>query len=365
MSADEQGAAPERPPRYEYEEEISLFQVGSVLLRGRWVIVRTVAITSLVGLALALLSPHEYTSSTSFLPNSGERGALSGVSGLAQSFGLSLPYAGDAERGPEFYRELVTSREVLDSLIARVLARESDDDGSVDVVTYFEVEAETRAGAIAKTREILRAEVIAVSVGRETGIVTVDVTTADADLSAAIGSEILDLISRFDLDTRQSQASAERAFSEKRLEELRDELTIAENSLKQFLIDNRSFANSPPLQFEHDRLQRQVVMRQELVTAMAQAYERARINEVRDLPVITVIESPEVPALPDPRGRLLKIVLAILLGVMVGSALAFMSAYGRRAQKDGSRDYREFRSLLTVAGEELSGLWRRGRKSGV
>ncbi len=45
--------------------------------------------------------------------------------------------------------------------------------------------------------------------------------------------------------------------------------------------------------FEHDRLERPVSMRQELVTAMAQAYEQARVDEVRNTPVITVIDQPE------------------------------------------------------------------------
>ena len=45
--------------------------------------------------------------------------------------------------------------------------------------------------------------------------------------------------------------------------------------------------------FGHDRLERQVSVRQELVTAMAQAYEQARVDEVRNAPVITVIDQPE------------------------------------------------------------------------
>ena len=84
-------------------------------------------------------------------------------------------------------------------------------------------------------------------------------------------------------------------------------------------------ANSPQLTFENDRLERQVFMRQELVTAMAQAYEQARIDEVRNTPLITVIDRPEPAALPDPRW-LLEIVLGLSLGMMVGFGLAFVRA---------------------------------------
>ena len=87
------------------------------------------------------------------------------------------------------------------------------------------------------------------------------------------------------------------------------ELAFAEDSLKAFMFENRQFSNSPQLVFEEDRLQRQVSMRQDLVSAIAQAYEQARIEEVRNLPVITVIDHPEPPALADPRGRLMMLVL--------------------------------------------------------
>ena len=114
----------------------------------------------------------------------------------------------------------------------------------------------------------------------------------NANISIGASRPILDLVHTFDLTTRQTQAGAERRFSGERLAELTGELRDAEDTLKSFLIENRVFSNSPALQFEHDRLQRAVTMRQELVTSLAQAYERARIEEVRNTPVITLIDPP-------------------------------------------------------------------------
>ncbi len=138
-------------------------------------------------------------------------------------------------------------------------------------------------------------------------------------------------------------------------------MAIAEDSLKAFLVENRQFANSPQLAFEHDRLQRQVVMRQELVTAMAQAYEQARIDEVRNLPVITVIDQPEPPALPDPRGRLLKLLLGVILGLMAGVALAFIREFGEQAKNEESEAYGEFQQVLKDVKRDLFGLRRSTR----
>ena len=211
------------------------------------------------------------------------------------------------------------------------------------------------------TRRRLAESVLEVSFSPATSVVTVGVRTDEPGLSAAVGRRLLDLISAFDLETRQSQASAERGFAEERLEQLQGEFLTAESSLEAFLVENRQFTNSPQLTFEHDRLVRQVTMRQELMTAMAQAYEQARIDEVRNTSIITVIDQPEVPTLPNPRGRLVTQVMGVILGIMVGFGLAFIQELGERVKNAESEAYRKFRQILKDIGWDLFGLRRSGR----
>jgi uncharacterized protein involved in exopolysaccharide biosynthesis len=232
---------------------------------------------------------------------------------------------------------------------------------TVDLVDRFEIEGETSEERHELTRRYLTESVISVSIGRETGVVTVSVRTDDPGLSAAIGRRLLDLIATFDVDTRQSQASAERGFAEERLGQLRLELSTSEDLLKEFLVENRQFDNSPQLTFEYERLGRQVAMRQELVTAMAQAYEQARIDEVRNTSIITVIDQPEPPALPDPRGRRRKLILGMTFGLMAGFGLAFIAEFGERTRTEESQAYGELREVLKDAKRDLFGLRRSKR----
>ena len=97
---------------------------------------------------------------------------------------------------------------------------------------------------------------------------------------------------------------------------------------------------------------------QERVTARATAYAQARIDEVRNTPVITVIAQPEPPALPDPRGRLPKLLLGVTLGLMVGFGLAFIREFGERVKNEKSEAYGEFRQVLKDAKRDLFGLRR-------
>ena len=109
------------------------------------------------------------------------------------------------------------------------------------------------------------------------------------------------MVSHFNLLTRQTRAGAERRFVEARLQEAADSLRLVENRHKAFLQANRDFRNSPQLKFENDRLERDVQFQQQLYTSLAQSFEQARIDEVRNTPVITVLEPPDLPASPDPR----------------------------------------------------------------
>ena len=49
---------------------------------------------------------------------------------------------------------------------------------------------------------------------RPSGVVTFEVETFNPQLSAKIAQRLLDLLNRFNLETRQSQAAAERRFTE-------------------------------------------------------------------------------------------------------------------------------------------------------
>jgi uncharacterized protein involved in exopolysaccharide biosynthesis len=121
-------------------------------------------------------------------------------------------------------------------------------------------------------------------------------------------------VNRYNQETRQGQAAAERRFVEGRLSEARDSLRAAEDRLERFSKTNVQIGGSRSLQLERDRITRDVIQRQALVSGLTQSYEDVRIREVRDTPVITELEAPSVSPRPVPRGR----TKAALIGFAVG-----------------------------------------------
>ena len=126
------------------EDEVSLIQLVNTLLRRRRIIVVTSGGISLFVLLWLLVfsSALTYTSTASFIPQ-GSAGSASGLAGLAGQFGFQMP-ANEPGQTPEFYAELITSREVVG-----VMAEES---------YRFQVEwggeLEVRSGTLAELLEL-------------------------------------------------------------------------------------------------------------------------------------------------------------------------------------------------------------------
>ena len=156
-------------------------------------------------------------------------------------------------------------------------------------------------------------------------------------------------VNQFNLETRKSQATAERQFVEVQAAAAEQDLRATEDRLQSFLQRNRDISGSPELAFERDRLQRDVGLRQQVYTSLVQSREEAKIREVRDLPVITVIENPSLPTVGEPRRAALKTVFGGLAGGIVGVLIAFIAYWIAGARMGPSDEEREFFQLMDAA----------------
>lgn len=158
---------------------------------------------------------------------------------------------------------------------------------------------------------------------------TVNVRTRSPYVSLAIAQQLLRGLDEYNLVTRQSQAHQERVFTESRLSDARAALRGAEDELLRFLQTNRQ-TDFPALTLQRDRLQREVDLRQQVVTSLAQKYEENRIREVRDTPVLTLIELPDLASRTDPRLRGLILLVGIAGGMTLGILVVLLRALWNR-----------------------------------
>jgi len=343
------------PPQYR-EEELSFLRLANVLLRQRARVVGWGLLVFAITVGLTLYFPRTYTARSTFMPQG--RPKASGLSSLAAQFGLAMPTAEGSE-SPAFYADLVQSRGVLGSIADTSFEYETDRGVKTRGTLADFYKSKGSTPALKRDAAIRRlADDISASTVTKTGVVDLDVTFTQPALALQINRRLLDLLNEFNLRSRQSQAGEERRFTERRLGEVRQDLRAAEDRLQGFLQRNRDLRNSPELSFQAERLKREVLMQQELYTTLAQAYEQAKIEEVRDTPVITIVQPPELPVRPDRRGVLIKGLLGLVGGLLIGSALAFWKAYTTNSANLSTSDAAEFALLRRQAAHDLLRPWR-------
>lgn len=303
--------------------EVSLLALLDVVRRRRRLVLGSALGAALLIVTLGLLRDRSWAADAAFYPQSRSGGGtMSALSGLAAQFGAS-GVTTDPAQSPAFYADLLRSRDILGAVVDAPLARPGG--RTVAVADLLEVPEAEPAVRRERTIRALR-ERVDVTVSTKTGLLRMTVHAVDAAAAKALADRLLAELSRFNLQTRQSQAAAERRFIERRLEETRAESRRAGERLQGFLEGNR-VAISPELMLTRDRLMREFEERQALVGTLVQSYERARMDEVRDTPVLTVVESPRLPALPEPRGLTKQGILALVAGALLGMVLAFVREF--------------------------------------
>ena len=345
-----------RPGPPSDSDEFSVISLINTVLRHRWWIL----LFGLLGGAYMAYKtsqmPRLYTTEAQFIPK-GSRGQ-SQIQGIAAQFGFAVG-GGDATQSPAFYVDLLDSRPLLAS-VAEKQFRARTDSGLVvgNLATIYGIKNKNPDVVKSSVVNRLKGQVDQASSAR-TGVITVTVHAKYPELAVQIARAVLDQVNVFNLNRRQEQAAGERQFIEGRLDDAQSQLSQAENNLEGFLSENRDFRSSPTLTLEYERLNRKVNERQTVYNSLATAYEQAKIEEVRDLPVITVLEPPEFPIMPDPRGGKRRTLIGILAGLLLGTLVAFgrdRLAVNRDVHSD---EYAEFAQLKQGAVSDIRHPWRR------
>jgi uncharacterized protein involved in exopolysaccharide biosynthesis len=327
--------------------DISMFELLTPLVR-RWRLITGLGFAGAVLAAVVLLLQRPvYTGTTTFTPEtsptSSLAGSLAGLAGLAGQLGVT---SATSSVSPDFFAKVLHSREILRS----VLESEFPDRAGPQrpLLDVLEVSGDSPEQRLQQGTRQLETRTEA-TIDRRTGIVTLSVEMPSRELAAGVANRMVDLLNRFNLERRQSQSREERRFSGDRLATAERELRAAEKAHLAFLQRNRAYSESPLLTFEDNRLAREVQLKQEVFLTLTKNYEEARISEVRDTPVLTVIDSAVPPVMRTRPRRLVGTVVAGLLAALVGVVLAYAFDFRKKARSEARSDYRELQEAWNEA----------------
>jgi len=304
--------------------------IALALLRHLRLLIAAPLVLTVLVIGFVLVRGRSYTAESVVAPDR-SAGAASRVAGFAAQFGLG-GVLGTPNEPVQFYGAVVKSRELLrhvaeaEYTTTRGFLRQDSIRGTL--IEIWDITADTREQALTAAVKALRESVQAIP-DIQAGVLRIRTTARPAGLAEQINRQILAYLNDFNIDKRQTQAEQERVFIEGRLEVARAELEAAEKELASFYEANRSYQNSPRLAFEAGRLERRVQIRQEVYRTLAQAYEEARIQEVRNTPVLTIVDPPEGSALPAIRLRLLAM-LVLPVSALIVVAFVLVLEYLRQ-----------------------------------
>lgn len=327
----------------------------NIVLRHRILFFGVVALFVLFAWANVLSHPVKYRASSTISPETGASAQPSQIAGIAAQFGVNLgvPSTGASL---QYFAQLLTSHRILaQAALSEYTVVSGGDTLSGNLIELYDIEGETPNQRLRSVVERLKNESVSINANLEASLITLSVQTVWPELSIAINRRLIQLLQEFNIQERQSQAEAEKRFVQERLAEARDELAEAEADLQAFLEGNRS-VESPDLRIQLERVQRRVRMREQVYTTLAQAYEQARIEQVRSTPVINVIDPAGNFVERQGRGLIRNSLLAVLFGSTIGIGLAGLAEHLRKRRESGAEDYEE----LMGHAREIRGLFSRG-----
>jgi len=258
------------------EDEVNLLDYWRVIWKRRWLIGGLCAAAVLTAMVVSLQMPKIYESTATLLPQLGskEGGGLSallaatGAGGAAQSFGISLP--GMPATPTDIFVAMLKSRTMADK-----------------VIKQFKLMELYEAKTMQDTRKALEDQTN-IKVSKEK-VINITVESKDLQMAADITNFYVTNLDRLNQTLNVSKASQNRAFIEQRLDETRVKLAKAEETLKEFQVENKAVAVE--------------AQSHAMIEAAAQVQAQISANEV-ELQVMRSYLSPENPELARVRSSI-------------------------------------------------------------
>ncbi|HBC47996.1 MAG TPA: hypothetical protein DEO84_06725 [candidate division Zixibacteria bacterium] len=306
-----------------------------------------VSITVLSTLTICLLLKNQYTSSASILPT-GASGISSELKDLAAgSLGeLGLGSSNEApENSSALFPNVLNSRLISEKILKRTYSfNYKSKPISLTLEDYI--------GQSNLDRTIRKlSKLVDISTDKKTGVISLSVTTEYPEFSAAIVHAYLEELDDYNIHHRQSTASENEKFTARRLEEIKLELAAAEDTLRSFKQANLNYlvSSDPLLQLELSRLQRELDLKASLYLTLAQQNEMAKVDAVKDIPVVQVLDRGSIPLEKSSPHRSYYLAFA-LLGSLFFSIL--LSLWFDLSLKRGANH--DLRRIATIPGIRMN-----------
>ena len=336
------------------DDEIDLIALAKTVWDSRKFIIKIVIVFMIAGVLIALLTPKEYTSTSTMVPQlSNNSNRLGGLSSLAAIAGFNLNTSNTtSDLSPYVYPQIVQSVPFQLELMNTTF-HFSKVDHPVTFLEYYNdyykpgifsiIKKYTfglpgiiikaikgapnnnaapvpgaKAIRLTKEQDAIR-KIIATNVTLETndkeGYVTLQSTFGEAPLAAEIAQKAQEQLQQYITEFKIEKATAQLEFIQGRYKEKKAEFEKAQAALASFRDRNKN-VTSALARTQEDRLQSDYQLAFNVYSELAQQLEQAQIKVKEDTPVFSIIKPVVVPIEDNNSGLMTLIIWTFLGGVI-------------------------------------------------
>lgn len=355
----------------------SIIEFLRTLYSGRRLVIRTAIIFAILGIIIGLISPKEFTATTTMVPQSSEESSPiggKGLSGLASIAGINLGGLSSNSgispvlyprilQGVPFQQELINSElegvfhkgeritfkkyysemhkpSVL-SLIRKytiglpgVILGGSSPDSTAEPATVNDDTLLSLTKSDKELIERLKGQATLV-VNQEEGYLTLVVKMPEAKLAASLALKVQELLQKEIIDLKIKKAQDQLNFLQERLHVKQMEFDSIQFELAQFL-DKNTNTSSETARIKIKKMQYDFDLAYSIYSELASKVETQEIQVKETTPVFTIIEPVVVPTKTSAPRSVLILFICIVLGVVLSVVYIFLKQFLEFLQIDST-----------------------------
>ena len=307
------------------DEEIDLVEILKKIYKSRIFILIISFSFSLIGVAVAMLSPIKFSSETIFITQNQESNSssLSGVASLvginlgASNFGGEIPSSmyPQVTQSPKFKRLLLNSNIDFDNKINL----------KQYLIDYYKLNTENnKINSDLYVSELENAcfkiidEIISVNVNQKDGFISLSATLPVAEYSAILAKKAKEILQEIIINNRIESANQNLIFSQQQLQEKKLIFDEIQAKLTYFSDSNLNSVNSFVIN-ERDKLDAEFQIISAVVTELSKQVEQVKLQVSKDTPVFSTIKEAVIPINRISPKRTQLVIIYVFFGVIIST----------------------------------------------
>ena len=330
------------------EDEIDLIALIKKIWQNRIFLFKFLTAFIILGLSVAILSPVQYTASSSFIPTSGSKSKGGSLGGLASLAGINLDLSDSGDEIPvALYPNILKSAPYKLSLLNSYVRVKND---SMTVKDYFKNKATPVLsyikkytiglpglvlGALKNDKTLLNEQILlqidaetqsyfeildtylVITVNEKEGFIEISFSDSDPFIAAQITNSAQSLLQHKIISQRTEFSMAQYKYTFHQYELKKQEFRTIQKEVAVFKDRNSAIGNAQ-FQTKLQQLEAEYSIINSVYTELAKNLEQTKLQINKDTPIFSVLNPVIVPYEKSAPKRLLLIVIYSFLGLVIG-----------------------------------------------